>query len=250
MAQNIYDDDTFFDAYGQLPRSVHGLDGAPEWPTLRALVGDVTGRRVIDLGCGYGWFCRWAADAGASSVTGIDLSERMLATARSWDRTGAADPGRNDIAYARQDLDQLDLAPGSYDLASNSLTMHYLVDLDRFLATVHGALVPGGRFVFSAEHPLFTAPSHPGFVTSPHGRSVWPVDRYLDEGPRTTDWLAPGVVKQHRTIGTYVTGLLTAGFTLTDLVEWGPDAEQIAAEPTWSVERDRPPFLLVAARRD
>jgi len=75
------------------------------------------------------------------------------------------------------------------------------------------------------------------------------VDRYLDEGPRTTDWLATVVVKQHRTIGTYVTGLLRAGFALTDLVEWGPDAEQIAAEPTWSVERDRPPFLLVAARR-
>jgi len=246
MAQNIYDDDTFFDAYGQLPRSVRGLDGAPEWPTLRALVGDVAGRRVVDLGCGYGWFCRWVADAGAASVRGIDLAERMLARAAA-ERDPT--PGAAAIHYDRQDLDQLELAPRSFDVAYSSLTLHYLVDLDRFLSTVHDALVSGGRFVFSAEHPLCTAPSHPGFVTDARGRSIWPVDRYLDQGPRTTNWLVPGVVKQHRTIATYVSSLLDAGFRLTDLVEWGPDAEQLASEPGWSVELDRPPFLLVGAER-
>jgi SAM-dependent methyltransferase len=246
VAQNIYDDEAFFDGYAGLPRSVHGLAAAPEWPTLRSLVGDVAGARVVDLGCGYGWFCRWAAGTGAASVLGIDLSERMLAKASTWDH-GDAVPAP--VRYERQDLDGLDLPVVAFDLAYSSLTLHYLVDLDRFLSTVHDALVPGGRFVFSAEHPLYTAPSAPRFVEDADGRSVWPVDRYLDEGLRTTDWLAPGIVKQHRTIATYVSSLLAAGFTLTDLVEWGPDADQVAAEPSWAVERDRPPFLLVAARR-
>ena len=58
MTQNIYDDSAFFDAYGRLERSIHGLDGAPEWPALRALLPDPRGCRVLDLGCGYGWFCR------------------------------------------------------------------------------------------------------------------------------------------------------------------------------------------------
>jgi len=72
---------------------------------------------------------------------------------------------------------------------------------------------------------------------------------YLREGPRTTNWLAPGVVKQHRTITTYVQSLLRAGFTLTDLIEWGPSPEQIAEVPGWNTELDRPYFLLVSAIR-
>jgi len=87
-------------------------------------------------------------------------------------------------------------------------------------------------------------------VTDAAGRVSWPLDQYLLEGPRATDWLAPGVVKQHRTIATYVSHLLRAGFELTELVEWGPSAEQIAKVPEWAVERDRPPFLLISAQRD
>jgi len=247
VAQNIYDDEAFFAGYAQLPRSVDGLDAAMEWPTLQTLIGDVAGPRVVDLGCGYGWFCRWAASVGAASVLGIDLSERMLDRARSWN--GPGPPPSPAIRYERQDLDHLVLPVERFDLAYSSLTLHYLLDLDRFLATVHDALVPGGRFVFSAEHPLYTAPSAPRFVEDADGREVWPLDRYLDEGPRTTDWLAPGVVKQHRTVATYLTALLGAGFTLTRIVEWGPDADQIAAEPSRAVERDRPPFLLMAVAR-
>ena len=82
MTQNIYDDPGFFDEYARLERSVHGLDGAPEWPALRALLPDLRGLRVLDLGCGYGWFCRWARESGAARVVGIDVSERMLQRAR------------------------------------------------------------------------------------------------------------------------------------------------------------------------
>ena len=64
MAQNIYD----------RPEFVEGLDGAPEWPALRAMLPDVDGLRVVDLGCGFGWFCRWARAHGASEVLGLDLS--------------------------------------------------------------------------------------------------------------------------------------------------------------------------------
>ena len=247
MAQNIYDDPAFFGAYSQLPRSVDGLAGAAEWPSLAALLPGLTGRRVVDLGCGFGWFSRWAIEQGAAAVLGIDLSARMLERA---ERDTAAAGWADRITYERQDLDAVVLPAGAFDLAFSSLTLHYLVDLDRFLATVHDALVPGASFVCSVEHPLFTAPSHPAFVAGPLGRPVWPTDGYLAEGPRTTDWLAPGVVKQHRTIGTYVATLRRAGFELTDLVEWGPSSEQIERVPEWAVERERPPFLLVAARRD
>ena len=243
MTQNIYDDEQFFAAYAGLHRSVAGLAGAAEWPALREMLPDIAGSRVVDLGCGFGWFCRWAAEAGAGSVLGIDLSVNMLARA-------TADTADDRISFERQDLDAVVLPFKSFDLAYSSLTLHYLSDLAHLMSSVHDALAPGGCFVWSVEHPIYTAPLDPGFDTDPAtGRSTWPVDHYLDEGPRTTNWLAPGVVKHHRTIATYLSHLLQAGFELTHLVEWGPSLEQVASVPEWSIERDRPPFLLVAARR-
>ena len=75
------------------------------------------------------------------------------------------------------------------------------------------------------------------------------MDGYLDEGPRSTDWLATGVIEQHRTIGTYVSLLVGAGFSLSHIDEWGPSHEQVAARPGWAGERRRPPFLLMVGSR-
>jgi len=241
VAQNIYDDDGFFEGYSGLPRSVKGLDGAPEWPSLQAMLPDMKGRSIVDLGCGFGWFCRWAATAGASDVLGIDLSSNMLARA-------AADTSDARITYERHDLDHLALPAASFDFAYSSLTLHYLTDLDRLFATVRQSLRPSAGFVFSVEHPIGTAPTNPGFVTDDAGVTTWPVDGYFREGPRTTNWLAPGVVKQHRTITSYVQPLVRAGFSLNDLVEWGPSPQQIKEVPEWKVEVERPYFLLIAAQ--
>src|SRR6185369_14153005 len=129
------------------------------------------------------------------------------------------------------------------------LALHYVTDLAGLLAQIDRALVPGGRFVFSAEHPIYTAPRRPEWVTDGAGRKTWPLDNYLREGPRTTGWLAPGVIKQHRLIGTYVNLLLSAGFTLTHLEEWRPTDAQIAARPSLAEELERPMFFLAAAQR-
>jgi SAM-dependent methyltransferase len=241
VAQNIYDDEEFFAGYAGLPRSVHGLDGAAEWPALREMMPSIEGRRVIDLGCGFGWFCRWASAHGAASVLGIDLSQRMLARAQ-------ADTHDPRVRYERQDLDHLSLRTSTFDIAYSSLTLHYVIELGDLLATVHAALAPGAHFVFSAEHPIYTAPSRPAFQRE-HGHAFWPLDGYLREGQRVTDWLAPRVVKQHRTIANYLRLLRLAGFEVEDLREWGPSAEQVAKVPEWAVEQERPMFLLVRTRR-
>ena len=242
MTQNIYDDPAFFEGYSQLPRSIAGLDGAPEWPALRALLPDLQGRTVLDLGCGYGWFCRWARQTGAARVTGIDVSARMLARAEATTDDDA-------IAYVRADLEQVELPSQAFDLVYSSLALHYVVDLPGLMLRVLRSLKPGGRLVFSVEHPLMTAPIPPAWARIADGRKIWPVDHYLAEGPRSTDWIAKGVIKQHRTLATTVNMLLRLGFVLSHLEEWGPTEAQIAAQPEWAIERDRPPFLLVAAER-
>ncbi len=242
MAQNIYDDPDFFAGYAKLGRSQQGLDGANEWPTLRALLSPMQGLRVLDLGCGYGWFCRWARMAGAASVLGLDISERMLATARRMTDDAA-------ITYRQGDLDTAAFA-GGFDLAFSSLTLHYIEDLPGLLARLHAALAQGGRFVFSMEHPLLTAPSRPGFIQGEGGGEIWPLDNYLVEGPRRTDWITSGVLKQHRTVGTMLNALIGAGFAIAHVEEWGPSEAQIAEQPALARERARAYFLLISATRD
>ena len=103
--------------------------------------------------------------------------------------------------------------------------------------------------VFSVEHPIFTAPSDPKFAVNASGRKSWLVDGYLDEGPRSTDWLAKGVIKQHRMVATYINTLVELGFAILHIEEWGPTPEHIAAHPEWADEHQRPPFLLMSAKR-
>jgi ubiquinone/menaquinone biosynthesis C-methylase UbiE len=150
----------------------------------------------------------------------------MLARARET----TSDPA---ITYRQADLEALVLPSASFELAYSALTLHYLENLGALLAAVHRALTPEGHFVFSAEHPLYTEPG----------------PDYLDEGPRTTDWLASGVVKQHRTLATYLNLLVAAGFAVRRVEEWGPTRAEIAAHPEWKIDHRRPAFLLVSAQR-
>ena len=242
MTQNIYDDPDFFQGYSQMNRSIGGLDAAPEWPALKALLPSLHGLQVVDLGCGYGWFCRWASEHGAAEVLGLDVSEKMLERAK--ETTSAAN-----IRYERADLEHLDLPVCTFDLAYSSLALHYIKDLSGLFAKLHAALKPGGHFVFSIEHPIFMAPVEPGWLIAADGRKVWPLDSYQVEGPRVTDWLAKGVIKQHRTVGTLLNLLIGAGFMLKHVEEWGPTDAMIAAQPALAEERERPMLLLVAAQR-
>ena len=225
-----------------MDRSLHGLAGAAEWPSLRSLLPDLRGARILDLGCGFGWFSLWAREQGAQSVLGFDVSENMLKRAIEMTSDDA-------IVYRKFDLEQTELPEAGFDLVFSSLALHYVENLGRVFRSVFRALVPGGWLIFSTEHPIYTAPRRPNWLIQNDGHRIWPIDQYLAEGSRVTDWLTKGVIKQHRTIGTTVNLLVRSGFALTHLDEWGPADDQIAAHPEWAEHRDRPMFLLVAARK-
>ena len=233
MAQNIYDDPEFFARYSQLNRQQHGLAGAPEWPTLRAMIGDCVDARVLDLGCGFGWFTRWASEHGARSALGVDLSERMLDTAVAMTDDDA-------VSYQRADLDTAEFDTSSYDLVFSSLTLHYIADLGRLMASVARGLDAGGRLVFSVEHPIYSAPTSQQFAEV-DANMVWPLDNYLVEGERTTNWFTDGVVKHHRTVASYLTATIGAGLAIDDVAEFG-----LTDNPD---DRHRPWFLLVSAHK-
>jgi len=243
MVQNIYDDQKFFDSYAQLNRSVKGLDGAPEWSSLSHLLPCLKGCNVIDLGCGYGWFCRYACEKlGASQVLGLDISKKMIER--------AVEMTNNDkITYQQQDLEELQLSKGSYYLAYSSLTLHYIDNLPKLFDTVYQSLIAGGQFIFTAEHPIYTAPKHPDWVFDKAKQKSWPVNNYQKEGQRITNWLANRVIKQHRMLSTYINLLVKKGFVITYLEEWGSTKPQIENNPDLAEERERPMIFLLTAKK-
>ena len=121
---------------------------------------EITGKRVVDLGCGFGWASRWMREQGAVSVLGIDLSNNMISRAR-------ADTNNSAVEYRIADLETLELPEAAFDLAYSALAFHYIKDFDRLVRTVHRALTPGADFVFTIEHPIFMAAARSALA---HGR--------------------------------------------------------------------------------
>lgn len=240
--QNIYDDASFFEGYRALRHADSGLNGALEFPELQRLLPDLTGLRILDLGCGFGDFARFARTRGAAAVTAVDVSSRMLAEARA--RTD--DPA---ITYLHRSIEAYQAAPCSFDLVVSSLALHYIEHYAAVIERIYAMLKSNGRFVFSVEHPICTA--YPaGWVRDDGGRKQhWPVDRYRQEGRRDTRWFVDGVIKYHRTVETYVNTLLKAGFTLTHLGEPAPVPEVLAARPDLESDCRRPPFLFLSVLR-
>ena len=114
MKENKYDNPLFFQKYSEMSRSQLGLSGAGEWPALEPILPSFSRKQVLDLGCGYGWHCKYAAEHGASSVLGIDISEKMLQTAREKNSDEI-------IEYRRAAIEDLNFPAGSFDIIFSSL---------------------------------------------------------------------------------------------------------------------------------
>lgn len=242
MKQNIYDDPQFFAGYKQLRDADSGLNGALEQPAFQSLLPPLHDLRVLDLGCGFGDFSRLALAQGARQVVGVDISTAMLAEAQRQTDDAA-------VQYVRSAIEDYRPAPQAFELIASSLVLHYIEDFTGVVANAWTALVPGGRLVFSIEHPLCTAALR-GWVTDAAGvRLHWPLDRYRDEGPRRSRWFVDNVLKYHRTLETYMNTLIDQGFAIRRVLEPAALPERIALRPELADESRRPPFLLIAAEK-
>lgn len=237
----IYDEETFFHQYAQMSRSREGLSGAGEWPQFRALFPCLKGKSVLDLGCGYGWHSRYAAESGAAKVLGIDASQKMLDYAQKFN-------AQENIEYRLCTVEEYGYPQASFDCVISNLVLHYVRELAPVFQKIFACLKPGGVFLLNIEHPVFTGSAGQRWIEGENGEKYWPVDRYFEPGPRTMDFLGCPVVKQHHTLTQILMGLLDAGFSLEAVEEAVPPKEWMAL-PGMEDELRRPMMLLIRAVR-
>lgn len=242
MKENKYDDNTFFEKYSQMSRSQQGLSGAGEWEILKKLLPDFKGKRVLDLGCGYGWHCIYAMENGASSVVGIDISHKMLEVAK--EKTHF-----QEVEYRCCTIEDVDLPAESFDIILSSLAFHYIEAYEDLINNLYKMLKPNGTLVFTVEHPVFTAYGTQDWYYNDNGEVLhFPVDNYYYEGKRTAVFLGEKVIKYHRTLTTYLNTLLTNGFIINRVVEPQPP-ENMMNIPGMKDEMRRPMMLIVSANK-
>ena len=75
--QNIFDNEKFFEGYRALRENPDCANNLTEKPALFSMLGEIKGKRILDLGCGYGENCLAFSKMGARSVTGTDISEKL-----------------------------------------------------------------------------------------------------------------------------------------------------------------------------
>ena len=206
---------------------------------LEAL-GDVSESRVLDIGCGDGRFSRLLAGLGAE-VTGVDLTLPFIERARS-----LAVGNDNYIVGDAENLDGIE--SNSFDSAVSYIVLVDLLHYRQAIEAAFRVLKPGGRFVVCNVHPMRTSVPY-GWINQGGRKLFYALDNYTDEGPREFEWWGRRFINMHRTLSSYISAFLDAGFVLERLVEPVPSEEQLAANPTFDDEYRAPNFIIYALRK-
>ncbi|MDO5668956.1 MAG: class I SAM-dependent methyltransferase [Corynebacterium sp.] len=215
------------DAADYHDRHASYLDGFHWCPEMLAesearLLGDVSGLTVLEIGCGSAPCASWLARHSSAFVTGFDLSPAMLAHA----------DGR--VPLTQADAQALPYRDDSFDVAFSVFgALPFVPDITAVLIDVARVLRPGGRLVFSVNHPMrWIFPDDPQAFEA---QISYFEREYVEHDANGTVTYA----EFHRTLGDWVRALDTAGFHLVDLIEpeWPEHLKQNWGQ--WSPERGR-----------
>jgi SAM-dependent methyltransferase len=195
------------------------------------LLGEVSGKHVLEVGAGAGQCSRWLIAQGAIAV-GVDLSAAQLRHGRVLDtRTGIA------ATMVQGDAQQLPFATATFDLACSAYgAVPFVADPGAVMTEVARVLNPGGRWVFAVTHPIRWC-----FADDPGEGGLVAQTSYFDRRPyvEVDEHGVPTYVEHHRTIGDRVREIVDAGLVLDDIVEpeWPSDHDRLWGQ--WSPLRGR-----------
>lgn len=243
--QNIYDNEEFFQGYKTLRNNDMNYNDLLEQPAMAKMLPDLSGKAVLDLGCGYGKNCVDFIRRGAKRVVGLDISEKMLEIAKS-------ESAHEKIEYVNMSMTDISTLNEKFDFIYSSLAFHYVEDFDSFANEMYSVLNIGGQLLFSQEHPIITATidGKGHFNKNLKGKNIsYTFSNYNEPGERKTHWYVDGVIKYHRTFSNVINALVKASFIVEEICEPVPENWAIEKLPKIVKEYIKPNFLIVKSRK-
>ena len=244
--QNVYDNDAFFETFRSSRSDEVNFNDCIETPILFAMLPDLRGRTILDIGCGMGQHAKRFSEAGAASVLGIDLSEKMLEYAREHNSA-------ENILYRRMAMEEIETLDGPFDLVTSSLVFDYAEDFAGLMRKIHGLMTEDAEFVFSMSHPIVTAwdGAYDRYTRTETGERLYAnLRNYCLEGPRKVDWIVHGYECYHRTVSSLINALIGAGFTIEECQEARISDEMRRKYPgLFGGTMHRPEFIFFRCRK-
>ena len=237
---DFYDNPGVFEIYSRHRAKPDCPNETIEQPILWKMMGSPQGLKILDLGCGDARVARKFREAKAGRYVGIEGSKRMYVMAQRYVLEGFSE-------IKLQRLEDFVPTDPTFDLVISSLVFHYIEDLEEMFLKVNQSLRPGGRFIFSVEHPVITS-CHRSMETS-RLRESWLVDDYFARGERRLNWMGDVVTKYHRTVEDFLDLLSRAGFRLERLKEAEPPAENFRDKELLARRLRIPLFLMISAEK-
>ena len=196
----------------------------PRWGPLAPpedelkLLGNLKGQRVLELGCGDGGSLAWLAEAGAGALWGLDISASPLIAARQ--RLDARQLSARLIQSSFEEA--VGLPEAYFDLAVSVFALGWAIGLDAAMARIARCLRPGGRLVFSWEHPFFS------LLAERDGQVIVGEPYPSDGRPQHRNFHGIEVVLVARSLGDWIAAIRGSGLIFEGLVEPGLDERQLA----------------------
>ena len=244
--QNIYDNEAFFENFQEIRKNEINYNDLIETPIFMSLLPDLSGKHVLDIGCGMGQHAKQYADMGAKTVLGIDLSEKMLDVAK---REYSAD----NITYQKMAMEDIGQIDRKFDVVTSSLAFDYAEHLDELANAVYRMMESDGIFVFSMSHPIATAfdGEYPRWTRAENGERLYlNLRNYCVEGLRKITWVVDGYELYHRMFSSIINAIAHAGFLIEDCRESQTTKELREKEPEkFEGTVHYPDFLFLKCRK-
>ncbi|WP_047980294.1 class I SAM-dependent methyltransferase [Ornithinibacillus contaminans] len=172
------------------------------------LFGEIQDKKVLDIGCGSGHSLKYMGDKGAKELWGLDLTTKQIETAREVLHSQSPP-----VTLFESPMEVNPGIPSDYfDIAYSIYALGWTVDLAKTLTHIHRYLKPGGRLVFSWEHPMHdrVKPTDSGYRFE---------QSYVTEGPEYNEAWHKSVIIHHRKLSTYINTLIEAGFEMERVID-------------------------------
>ncbi len=249
LSKNLYENKLFIEKYYNAQK-VDKFHKFEEKPAIHRLLKDLRGKAVLCVGCGNGDECAYIKRRGAKRVIGIDISKSMIELAKE---------KHKNIEFHVMSANKLYFKDKEFDIVYSDLVLHYIKNIEEPVKEVFRVLKPGGKFIFSVMHPLYTAFERKekrnkkevlfGYIKIKNRYKI--IGDYFSNRIRKTKWFNYVLREYRRTFSDLITPLINAGFIIEKVVEPRPLRKLKAIDPQLYKKLSKiPEAIIIVCRKD